>query len=142
MKKINFSATLLALLINPLTATAQQVSIPSAGQTVLAGGFSGVLGLVNTITNWLFSLLLVLAVLFILMAAFKYLTSGGGEEVGAAHKMIIYAAVAIAVAFLAKGIVFVVKQLVTTGGGGGNGNGQDGLQIRYQNDDFGVKVNL
>ena len=140
MKYFIVFLALVCIVGTPLFASAQ-ASIPAPGETVLARGPQGVIGLVNTITNWLFSLLLVVAVVFILLAAFKYLTSGGGEEVGAAHKMILYAAVAIAVAFLAKGIVFVVAQLVTTGGGSYNGNGSN-LQIKYQTDDFGVRVNL
>jgi hypothetical protein len=66
------------------------------------------------IGNWLFTILLVLAVIFIVLAAYKYLMSGGGEEVGAAHKMLLYAAVAVAVALLARGMVEVVKKLVTS----------------------------
>lgn len=86
-------------------------------------GLSGGVALIQKITNWLFTVLLVLAVLFIIMAAFKYLFSGGSEEaVGTAHKMIIYAVVAIAVAFLARGIVFVVQELVATGYSGASGS--------------------
>lgn len=87
---------------------------------------------IAVVGNWLFTILLVLAVIFIVFAAYKYMFSGGGEEVGAAHKMLLYAAVAIAVAFLANGIVSVVKKLVggpaptttsQTGGTGGTGTG-------------------
>ena len=139
MKKISLFLTLL-LIGNPALAFAQ-AQIPGAGNTILAGGPGGVIDLIVTITNWLFTILLLLAVLFIVLAAYKYLFSGGGEEVGAAHKMLLYAAVAIAVAFLAKGIVFVVKELVTTGSGGGGGGGSN-LQIQYQSDNVGVRVNL
>ncbi|PIR87197.1 MAG: hypothetical protein COU11_01835 [Candidatus Harrisonbacteria bacterium CG10_big_fil_rev_8_21_14_0_10_49_15] len=48
----------------------------------------------------------------IVVAAFKYLTSGGGDSVKDAHKMLIYAVVAIIIAFLAKGFVTVVEGLV------------------------------
>lgn len=78
----------------------------------LGGGAKDLLSIMEYVTNWFFTILLVLAVLFIILAAYKYLTSGGGEEVGKAHKMLLYAAVAIAVAVLAKGIVNVTKALV------------------------------
>ena len=99
-------------------------------------GLSGGVALIQKITNWLFTVLLVLAVLFIIMAAFKYLFSGGSEEaVATAHKMIIYAVVAIAVAFLARGIVFVVQELVATGysGASSNGNVSANCTIQYVN---------
>jgi uncharacterized RDD family membrane protein YckC len=64
----------------------------------------------------MFIILLVLAVLFIIMAAFSYMTSGGDEEkVAGAHKKVIYAVVAIAVAFLAQGVSFVVASLLGQG---------------------------
>ena len=89
---------------------------PASGQvclkTTLTEGAGSVVDLVVTITNWLFTFLLLLAVMFFVLAAYKYLTSGGGEEVSSAHKMVVYGAVAVAVAALAQGIVFVVKKLV------------------------------
>ena len=78
----------------------------------LPGGANDLLGLMDRITNWFFTILLVLAVIFIIFAAYKYLMSGGGEEVGKAHKMVLYAAVAVAVAVLAKGVVNVTKVLI------------------------------
>lgn len=143
MKKFILFLSVLALIGAPIMASAQ-ANIPDPGETVLRDGPGGVVELIRTITNWMFTILLVAAVVFILLAAYKYLMSGGGEEVGAAHKMLLYAAVAIAVAFLAKGIVFVVAELVTTGGGGSSFNGDNGgnLQIQYQTDKFGVRIGL
>jgi hypothetical protein len=78
----------------------------------LQQGPGSVVELVKKVTNWLFTFLLLLAVMFFVLAGYKYLTSGGGEEVGAAHKMVIYGAVAVAVGALAQGISFVVQKLV------------------------------
>lgn len=75
-------------------------------------GAQDVVTLVKTITNWLFTFLLLMAVIFFVMAGYKYLTSGGGEEVSSAHKMVVYGAVAVAVGALAQGISFVVQKLV------------------------------
>jgi len=51
--------------------------------------------------------------MFILYAAFIYLTAGGDpEKVKTASNQLIYAAVAIAVALVAQGIRFIVAQLV------------------------------
>ncbi len=70
-------------------------------------------GRINFIIDWAFGLLLVLAGVFILYAAFLYLGSGGSEEkVAKAKKYIIYAVVAIVVAALARTVVFIVKALL------------------------------
>lgn len=69
--------------------------------------------LIKRLTNWMFTFLLLIAVIMIIYAAFLYLTSGGGEEVGKAHKMLVYSAIAIAVGTLAQGVVTVVQKLIT-----------------------------
>lgn len=66
----------------------------------------------KTVANWIFSIFLIVAVIYIILAAFKYLTSRGGESVKDAHKMLVYAAVAIAIAILAPGIVNIIISLV------------------------------
>lgn len=95
-------------------------------------------GLINTVANWLFTILLILAVVFIVMAAYKYLfSSGDGEAVEAAHKMLLYAAVAVAVALLSRGFVYVIRNVVQgsnvaqpgasqQGGGGQQGGAASG----------------
>jgi len=67
---------------------------------------------IQTISSWVFAILLAVSVLYILLAAWQYLTSKGGEGVEKAHKMLAYAAIAIAVAVSAKGIVYVIAKLV------------------------------
>ncbi len=147
----------------PLVAAAQNCvpvpgGIPCPNQTVFANGVGGIRDFIGVIANWLFVILLIVAVLYIILAAYKYLFSGGNDEaVAAAHKMLLYAVVAIAVAFLAKGIVFVVQQLVTgssaatsydpNGGyNGGNGNNNGGVNgnlcVNGNLNSFGVCVHF
>lgn len=60
--------------------------------------------------NWFFGIILGLAVIFILYAAYNFLISGGDEEkVGAARQYLTYAVIAIAVAVLSMGIVYLVR---------------------------------
>jgi hypothetical protein len=145
--------TAAALFLVPSAALAQTGDItqdcsgpiPCYQNTLLgqgSDGLSGISAIIVTVANWMFILLLVLAVLWIIIAAYKYLFSGGAEEaVSSAHKMIIYAAIAIAVAMLSKGVVFIVRELVTSGGNvGGYGSGPNGsvnaninLQTKYGN---------
>ncbi len=114
MKKLGTLA-LIALTLSPMVAfgatTKLEVPVGSVPQGLRS--FDDIIGVLTQLIQWVFIILLVLAVLFIIMAAFSYLTAGGDEEkVAAAHKKVIYAVVAIAVAFLAQGVSFVVAQLL------------------------------
>ncbi len=103
----------IAAVVLPILASAQTLP-PSPYVDV--NGFKTFI--CTTVVGWIFTGLVVLAIIFILIAAFKYLTSGGSEEnVHAAGQMLIYAAVAIAVALLARGIPLIVGTFV-----GGNAN--------------------
>jgi hypothetical protein len=74
-----------------------------------------VIRIINIVANWMFTILLVLTVVFIIIAAYKYLFSGGSEEsVSSAHSMLLYAAVAVAVAMLSRGFVFVITKTVSS----------------------------
>lgn len=122
MKKFSTLLAVVTLAALPVTSFAA-INIPGGGtqQNIPQGitSFGGFIEVFKTMITWIFTLLLIFAVLFIIMAAFSYLTAGGDEEkVGAAHKKIIYAVVAIAVAFLAQGVSYVVGELLNTGGAG------------------------
>lgn len=69
--------------------------------------------LLGKVINWAFGLLLLLAAVFIVVAAYYYLTSAGSEDgIKTAKGYLLYAIVAIVVAFLARGIVYIVRQLL------------------------------
>ena len=111
MKKLIGFIAVSTLLASPLVSLAAITQVQTATPGVTS--FEDFLAIFNTLINWIFTLLLVFAVIFIILAAFAYLTAGGDEEkVGKAHQRIIYAVIAIAVAFLAQGISFVVAQLL------------------------------
>lgn len=100
-----------ALTLLPLLAIAQA---PPPTPTVITS-YGDVIRVINTIGNWMFGLLLALAAIFIIYAAFLYLTAAGNEEqVSKAKTIIIYAIVAIVVGILARGIVVVVQSLLGT----------------------------
>ncbi len=97
-------------LIAPILALAQ---VPPTPPVAPITSYVGVINLLNTITNWLFAILIALAVIFIIIAAFKYLTAGGDpEKVKSANHSLIYAVVAIAVAIVAKAIPLLVKNII------------------------------
>jgi hypothetical protein len=62
----------------------------------------------NVILNWLFTGASILTVTFVLIAAYKILTSGGGKGVEEGRKTLIYAAIGFAVALLAKSVPAVI----------------------------------
>ena len=99
----------MAGLLLPMLAGAQVQTPP------VVSGFNidYVLGLLQTVVNWLFSIFLILAVIFLLLAAFKYLTSGGDSgKVSEATQAVVYAAVAIGVALLAASVRFLVSDFL------------------------------
>lgn len=77
------------------------------------------------IFGWMFYGLIVLSLIMIVVAGFNYVTAGdNSEKVSKATKMIVFAAIGLAVALLAKAIPSIVANFLgATGGGGGGGNG-------------------
>lgn len=70
--------------------------------------------LVQKIVNWFSGFVLVVAVLFILLAAWTFLTAGGNpDSVAKARQMLIYALVGIAVAVLAWGMVPLITNILS-----------------------------
>ena len=73
----------------------------------------GVVRVLNNFAGFLFVLLIGLAVIFFLLAGYKYLFfSGRADKVQEAHQMMLYGVVAVAVGVVARGVVFLVDQIV------------------------------
>jgi hypothetical protein len=107
MKKVLASLTLGMLLVAPAMALAQS----DAGD--VAQDSTDVYKIINSVINWAFAILLIGAVFVIIMAAFLFLTSAGDEDkVKKARNYILYAIVAIVVAFLAKALIFFVAEMI------------------------------
>jgi threonine/homoserine/homoserine lactone efflux protein len=102
-----------AMVVFPIIAMAQ-VTPPSGIITGYDTGTSGgLVGIIRTATSWLFGILLLAAVVFLIYAAFLYLTSGGDEEkTKKAKSYVIYAVIAIAIGLLAQGIIALVYSLL------------------------------
>ena len=72
------------------------------------------LDLIETVVDWMFLVLLVVAGFIIILGAYQFLTAGGApEKVNSARDKLIWALVGVAVAFLAKGMVRLVQMLLT-----------------------------
>lgn len=103
-----------AIMALPALASAQLqnpggVAPSNVPQNTSINSIQAVLQSVCTVFSWIFVFLLVLAGVFILIAAFKYLTaSGNPEKVKSAGTMLIYTAIAVGVALLARAIPYIV----------------------------------
>mgnify|MGYP001584148999 CR=1 FL=1 len=110
MKRTIIALAAIALVAAPLAAFAQpQLQAPPTGTPPGFADINDFVNLLNTIIQWLFYLLLIVAVLMLIWAAFTYLTAGGDEEkIGKAKNMILGAVIALVIAFVASGIPTLV----------------------------------
>lgn len=84
-------------------------SIPPGPQSGLAA-----LAILVNITNWIFTAFLVIAVIALILAALRFVFSGGDPgAVSQARTSIIFIIMGIAVAVLARGIPSVIARIVT-----------------------------
>lgn len=84
--------------------------------------------------DWMFYFLIALSVVFIVIAAYRYLTaSGNPEKVKGATNTIIYAAIAVAVALLALAIPSIVANFLNASGNLGNCGGSSGSAAQAGN---------
>ena len=66
-----------------------------------------------TIVRWLYTIFFIVAIALILFAAFNYLfAQGDATKISTAHKQLIWAAVAIAVALISVGVVQIVNSFI------------------------------
>lgn len=90
-----------------------QLPLPKQVETVSGG--SKILDFIcNTVLSWLFTAAILFSVLMVLIAAFRYMTSGGDStKVKLASNTLVFAAIGIAVAILARTLPVLVGSIVT-----------------------------
>jgi ascorbate-specific PTS system EIIC-type component UlaA len=67
----------------------------------------------ETLTNYLFTLALIVAVIFLIIFPFSMLAAGGdADKVAKARNYILYALIGVAVAVAAKGLVALVQTIM------------------------------
>jgi hypothetical protein len=73
----------------------------------------GFITLLENITDWIFVLLLVIAVIMIVLAGLQFITGGGDPAaVSEARTKLIWAAVGIGVALMARGLAPAVRNII------------------------------
>jgi len=72
-----------------------------------------VIDIIKNIVNWVFAIFLGISALFIILAAFQFLTAGGSaDKVAEARDKLLYAAIGIGVAVLSRAIVPIVRNIL------------------------------
>ena len=111
MKNFLLAAILAGAVVLPAANVLAQATTetPPLGPTSV----EEVLAIIDTITMWLFSIVMALALVFLLISAFYFLTSGGDPgKVSTARSALTYALIGVAVALIARGLIFVVRILL------------------------------
>ena len=121
MKKflgITVLAFLVAAVVLPLGVSSAVLEPPPSGkglpvETEVPGTGLALLGRIDLITNWVFAVFIAIAVIFIVLAAFQFITGGGKpEEVSLARQKLIYAVIGIAIALLARSLPLVLRNIL------------------------------
>jgi phosphoglycerol transferase MdoB-like AlkP superfamily enzyme len=104
MKKIFVSAVLISLLMVPAVNVLAQESPPAD---------LDVMEVLEQIVDWLFTILLVIAAISIIIAAYYFVTAAGNPEtVSKARNFVLYALIGVAVAVASRGLVSLVRTIV------------------------------
>lgn len=108
MKKIVLSLVLISFVTLPSIGLAAPRRAPVVP----------IMQMFENIADWLFSILLIIAVIFLIVAAFYFVTAQGDpERLSKARNMVLYALIGVLIAFAARGLVLLVETIV----GGGRG---------------------
>jgi hypothetical protein len=122
MKKILSGLILASLLVVPVVVLADPPGAGDPGVNVpVIGGNNlkevpedvDIMDLLNTIANWLLTILFIVAVIFIIIAGFYFVTAmGDPEKVKSARQFILYALIGVAVGLASKGLVLLIETIV------------------------------
>jgi len=113
MNKFIFSVLLALALIVPVGAQVPTPCGTAGAPPCPITSAQGVLDLMTKIFGFFFGVVVVLASIFLLYAAFEYVTSRGDEgKIDKAKTIIIYAIAALVVAAVAYGVPAIVKNFV------------------------------
>jgi len=86
-----------------------RAAVPTYGEEIITTP-QEFIDLIKSITKWIFSIVMAIAILFIILAAWYFLTAAGNPEaIAKARQMLIYAIVGIAVALLAAGLPALIN---------------------------------
>jgi len=113
MKKSLVILTLVGLLLVPtMTLLAATIDVPGTAPVTT---LQNVVDIIEKVSKWIYAIVFALAILFILIAAFQFLTAAGNPDtITKARQNLIYALVAVGIAVIAWGLPKLVLALVGT----------------------------
>jgi len=98
----------LAVLIMPMAALAVE-EIPEPRVTTI----EGLINLIDEVANYIFAFVLAIAVIFLLIAGFNFMTAAGDEtKIKKARDFLTWALVGIAIAVGTKGLIAIIKNFL------------------------------
>lgn len=113
MKKVIASLVSVGLLAAPAIVLAVDAPYQPGVPTPPTWGQVKVMETIDTISDWLFGLLMMVAVIFIIIAGYFFVIAAGDpDKVKRARDFVLYAFIGVLVGFAAKGLVILVDRLV------------------------------
>ncbi len=110
MKKALFATVLMGLLVCPVAFAQEQAREPAP---IVFDTGEEMIDLIEDIGDWIFTIVLVVAAIFLIVSGFLFVTAGGDPaKVQMAKQMLINALIGVAVALLAKGLVAVIRSIL------------------------------
>lgn len=110
IQKISLIILSFCILLPSISLAASPLASPPTGKLESAQNIADV---IDKVATFLYGILLALAVIFGLIAAFGYLMSGGDPaKIGKASKQLLFAAVAIVVAIAAWGLSKLIPNIL------------------------------
>jgi len=115
MKKNLIIFTLISLLLAPTVGLlGAEIAEPNVDNPPITN-LQQMVDLIEQVAKWIYAIVFALAIIFILIAAFQFLTAGGNPDtIAKARQNIIYALVAIAIAIIAWGLPKLVEALLVS----------------------------
>ena len=76
-------------------------------------GLYCIINTIQTVVDWVFTFLVVLTILFVILGAYEIITSAGSpEKITSGRNHILYAAIGLIVAFIARAVPTLVKSIM------------------------------
>lgn len=92
--------------------SASLIALPAIGLAQGGAPTVNIMQALESLTNWLFVILLSVAVIFLIVAGFYFIfAQGDTDKVKTARMMVLWSLVGVAVAVLARGLVMLVRQV-------------------------------
>ena len=109
MKKIILSLISASLLAVPMIILAQ-----GGGGGPAVAPTLDVMQTLNNIVNWLFSILLIVAAIFLIIAGYHFIVAQGDpDRLKKARDMVLWSLIGVLTAFAAKGLVVLVERIAS-----------------------------